>query len=95
MRCTSSPADTLVHERATEIIGPRPQASLCALRAHLHPRSLNVREVRVEHNARYRVHENRFPHGRSTTGETLQIDWRLHVNEWQWNKLSESARLFL
>ena len=62
------------------------------LDAHLHPRGLDVRDVRMEREPRDRVHEDGLAEGRAGPRAPLEVDRRLHVHERERHELGEAAR---
>ena len=87
--------DRFVHERAAEVIGPGLKAQRRPLRPHLHPRGLDVGDVRMQGEARDCVHEERFAQRRTGAGDALAPQRRLHVHERQRHELGEAVRLAL
>ena len=69
--------DRLVHQGAAEIVGAGIETILGALDAHLHPRGLDVPDVRVERQPADRVHQHGFAESRAHAGLALQRDRRL------------------
>ena len=87
--------DRFVHQRAAEIVRPGREAGLGAARAHLDPGGLDVGDLRMQREARDRVHQQRLAPGRAAARPALQIDRRLHVHERQRHQLGEAAGLGL
>ena len=88
-------ADALVHQRAAEVVGARLQRVLRALRPHLHPARLDVRDMRVQDEARDAVHQQRLAEGRAAPRLAAEVHRRFHMDEGQRHEFGEAARLGL
>ena len=64
---TGGAGDRFVHQRAAEIVRPGLEAGLRAARAHLDPGGLDVGDLRVQRQARDRMHQQ-APRARSDRG---------------------------
>ena len=80
-----------VHQGTTEVVGPGVQADGCTLRAHLHPRSLNVSDQRVQHQASDRVHEYGLTECGTRPGLSFAPQGGFHMNIAQRYELGNAA----
>src|SRR5579875_2743991 len=58
--CAGGARDRLVHQRPAEVVGARAQRQLAGANAELRPGGLDVGKVRVQRQARDRMHQDRF-----------------------------------
>src|SRR5262245_59328148 len=90
--------DGFVDERATEVVGPRLQQRLRELWSFLHPRGLDVRNDRSQHDPRERVHADHVgPGGAGTHAghQALGVHRRFAVDERKRHELGEATGVLL
>jgi len=87
--------NAFIHEGPAEIIAACVQTRNHAGMPHLHPRRLDVGDVRMENKPSHRMHQHRFAKCRSAPGTSLEIQRRFHMHKGQRHKLCETAGLDL
>ena len=75
--------DALVHQGAAEIVRAGLKTRRRALRPHLDPGGLDVRDMGMKREPRDRMHQHRFPESGPAPRRALEIHRRLHMHEGQ------------
>ena len=91
MFSSGSARDDLTHERPPQIVAPYVEKTSATVKAHFHPRSLNVVDEPIERDTRHRMDQYHLVPCWSRTSSSAEIDRRTHVDEWQRDHLGEST----
>ena len=87
--------DGFVHERAAQIVGAGRKTIRGAGFAEFHPRSLDIRNQRMQDQPRDGMHEQGFAVGRPEAGASAVKKRGFHVHERQRNEFGDAAGFFL
>ena len=88
-------ADAFIHQGTAQIIRARLQSHRRTFGAHLYPACLDIAEMRMKHQARDAVHQQRLTKAWAAARQAAQIHGRFHMHERQRHKFGKAAGLRL